>query len=328
MAGIDLQDVVEAALETIPNKRKRDLLSTASKGRAIGVGGKTVAAAVRSSERDVTINGQRAQYLMQQAVQRVSSGKTTILDGVEVGKEGIPLKFKCDTRSSATAVSTEVENLQRIRNKNGASAYKRHFVGFTEYVKDYNGRGDSVMVMQAESMDMRKLADTNRGNLAPGTLRKYAREMFAVVRCLDKADLVWTDLKLDNLVLCKGGEVKAIDLENAVPARSAPNAYTPLSLPPDFAGTATGGFGGATVDRSFHVWGLGMAILHLYMGRGYFEGRSDPEIIAQVSKPGFAVDLSAIKDGRLRSVLEGLLDPAPIKRVRHFDSPTTRLALL
>lgn len=58
-----------------------------SKGRAIGVGGKTVAAAVRSSERDVTINGQRAQYLMQQAVQRVSSGKTTILDGVEVGKE-------------------------------------------------------------------------------------------------------------------------------------------------------------------------------------------------------------------------------------------------
>lgn len=29
MAGIDLQDVVEAALETIPNKRKRDLLSTA-----------------------------------------------------------------------------------------------------------------------------------------------------------------------------------------------------------------------------------------------------------------------------------------------------------
>lgn len=29
MAGIDLQDIVEAALETIPNQRKRDLLSTA-----------------------------------------------------------------------------------------------------------------------------------------------------------------------------------------------------------------------------------------------------------------------------------------------------------
>ena len=45
-----------------------------------------------------------------------------------------------------------------------------------------DARGDSVMVMRAESMDMRKLADSNRGNMAPGTLRKYAREMFAVVR--------------------------------------------------------------------------------------------------------------------------------------------------
>lgn len=54
-------------------------------------------------------------------------------------------------------------------------------------------------------------------------------------RCLDKAGLVWTDLKLDNLVLCERGEVRAIDLETAVPTKSAPIAFTPSSLPPDFA---------------------------------------------------------------------------------------------
>lgn len=37
-------------------------------------------------------------------------------------------------------------------------------------------------------------------------------------------------------------------------------------------------FAGVTVDRSFDVWSLGMAILHLYMGRSYFQSRSDPEV--------------------------------------------------
>lgn len=47
--------------------------------------------------------------------------------------------------------------------------------------------------------------------------------------------MVWTDFKLDNLVLCDEDEVKAIDLESAVSSRSAPKAYTPSALPPDVA---------------------------------------------------------------------------------------------
>ena len=38
-------------------------------------------------------------------------------------------------------------------------------------------------------------------------------------------------------------------------------------------------YAGVTVDRSFDVWSLGMAILHLYLGRGYFEGSSDPQVV-------------------------------------------------
>lgn len=52
-------------------------------------------------------------------------------------------------------------------------------------------------------------------------------------RCIHKAGLVWTDLKLDNMVLC-GKEVRAIDLEAAVPARSPPKSFTPEATPPDF----------------------------------------------------------------------------------------------
>lgn len=52
------------------------------------------------------------------------------------------------------------------------------------------------------------------------------------------------------------------------------------------------------------------------------------KIMAQLSSPGFAVDISEVKDDRLRRLLQGLLDVNPKKRVRFFDSPITRLSLL
>ena len=65
----------------------------------------------------------------------------------------------------------------------------------------------------------------------------------AFVRCVHKAGLVWTDLKLDNMLLCQRDEARAIDLEGAVPARSAPKSYTPDTMPPDFAIASRGGVG-------------------------------------------------------------------------------------
>lgn len=38
------------------------------------------------------------------------------------------------------------------------------------------------MVMQAESMDLRKLAEANGGGLARATLRKYASDMASTMR--------------------------------------------------------------------------------------------------------------------------------------------------
>lgn len=52
---------------------------------------------------------------------------------------------------------------------------------------------------------------------------------------------MWTDLKLDNMLLCQRDEARAIDLEGAVPARSAPKSYTPDTMPPDFAVASRGG---------------------------------------------------------------------------------------
>lgn len=32
------------------------------------------------------------------------------------------------------------------------------------------------------------------------------------------------------------------------------------------------------MDRGYHVWGMGMAIVHLYMSMRYFQGDTDPRV--------------------------------------------------
>lgn len=72
-------------------------------------------------------------------------------------------------------------------------------------------------------------------------MAKRVQNCRTLFRCVHKAGLVWTDLKLDNMVLCERDEARAIDLEGAVPARSAPKSYTPDTMPPDFAVASRGG---------------------------------------------------------------------------------------
>lgn len=49
--------------------------------------------------------------------------------------------------------------------------------------------GDVAMVMKAESMDLRKLAEANGGGLSQNKLRKYASEMASVMRWVGKLRL-------------------------------------------------------------------------------------------------------------------------------------------
>lgn len=52
------------------------------------------------------------------------------------------------------------------------------------------------------------------------------------------------------------------------------------------------------------------------------------QTIAALGQPGFSVDLSEVKDGRIRGLLQRLLDPDEKRRLRYFESPMSRLAML
>lgn len=55
-------------------------------------------------------------------------------------QQDTPLKIKVTTRANAALNAAEVRNLETLRAKNGAGAFSKHFVGFTENMDNYNGR--------------------------------------------------------------------------------------------------------------------------------------------------------------------------------------------
>lgn len=74
-----------------------------SGGRAIGPGGATQRVAVSRGGADVTIEGRRGQqYLMNQGGERISSGKSSIFNGVKVGKE---VRCVCEGTGSPYAIA-------------------------------------------------------------------------------------------------------------------------------------------------------------------------------------------------------------------------------
>jgi serine/threonine protein kinase len=77
----------------------------------------------------------------------------------------------------------------------------------------------------------------------------------------------------------ENGEVKGIDLESAIPAGNNPVDYSPEACPPEFATAFLAGDGPYFIlDYSYDVWSLGMMMLELAWGRGYFDGKNPAQI--------------------------------------------------
>lgn len=77
----------------------------------------------------------------------------------------------------------EQQSDREVRLKYLARKFRRTFFGLSAYVVlPRSTSGDMAMVMRAESMDLRKLAEVNGGGLPQNKKRKYASEIASVMR--------------------------------------------------------------------------------------------------------------------------------------------------
>ncbi len=288
-----------------------------------------------------TVGSDKRRYAVVKGTTRTSpSGKSRLSTAYRLDREGNadagPYLIKAS--ENVEALTREAKNYGRVNGimpKLGRLAIlspSTPFVRMIDHVKKASGDGgysqkeeESVIALElAPGGDLKSFI--KKRPLSGAMLRDALASIVLCVKSVHDAGLVWTDLKVENVVVVDPGNydddgykrmvVKGIDLESAVKVNTNPVDYSPEACPPEFA-RAFVQDGGETflVKKSYDSWSLGMVMYNIATGRGYFEGRTAAATTKILATPGFAADFSAIDDDGLRDLIKSLCNSDESKRI-------------
>jgi hypothetical protein len=228
--------------------------------------------------------GLEDEYLLAAKPERSTSGKSNIWEAYKANDMGLPVDnatpvcLKIST--NLEAISREYENYRKLSFLGIARTgrFVRCFEFFPVAGYDKRFRNQCALVMERGAQDLKSYL-TAKGRLEGKELRDACITATQCVQALHNAGLVWTDMKTENFVVMPSGEVKGIDLESAMPIGDNPVDYSPEACPPEFATAFLAGEGPYfELEASYDIWSLGMLMLELATGRGYFDGKNPSQI--------------------------------------------------
>lgn len=265
--------------------------------------------------------GLDGEYLLSGKPVRSTSGKSKIWEAyrADADNEGFPTNeppvcIKISTNLGA--VTREYENYRKI---NFLGFARGRFVKCYEFFPiagyDKRFRNQCALVLEMGARDLKSYLNSC-GALSGTELRDASASAAQCVQALHSAGLVWTDLKTENFVVMPNGEVKGIDLESAMQVGENPVDYSPEACPPEFAEAFLSGDGPYfRLDYSYDVWSLGMMMMELATGRGYFDGKNAAQITQILRDADDGISLDSLEcDGKLRDLIQRCLNRDPEKR--------------
>jgi hypothetical protein len=281
------------------------------------------AKAVREYRLTGSTVGLEDEYLLAGRPERSTSGKSNIWDAYKATETGLPepnatpVCMKIST--NLEAISREYENYRKLSFLGGLGRTGR-FVRCYEFFPvagyDKRFRNQCALAMEKGSQDLKSFLNT-KGRLEGKELRDACIAATQCVQALHNAGLVWTDMKTENFVVMPNREVKGIDLESAMPIGDNPVDYSPEACPPEFATAFLAGEGPYfELETSYDIWSLGMLMLELATGRGYFDGKNPAQItkILRDMEDG-SLDLDDVDcDDRLKDLIGKCLQKDGRKR--------------
>jgi serine/threonine protein kinase len=265
-------------------------------------------------------NGRK--YLLAGKPSQSTSGKSMIFKAYMCDDDQLPTGSALTIKISKNweAIEREAENYARITK---AGFLRGQFVELLDYLPDaavYSKRfkNQSALVMERGAIDLKRYISVN-GQLEGRRLRDAAAAAAQCIQAIHSSKLVWTDMKTENFVVDASGLVKGIDLESAMAVKGNPVDYSPEGTPPEFATAFLAGEGPEFIlEYSYDIWSFGMLLYELAVGRGYFDGKKPVQIIKSL-RDGLDIDLSAIKDPKLKSLIDRCLTIEPSKRPNIYE---------
>jgi hypothetical protein len=265
--------------------------------------------------------GLDGEYLLAGKPVRSTSGKSKIWeayrsdpfnDGLPTNEPPVCIKIS----TNLEAVTREYENYRKI---NFLGFARGRFVKCYEFfpVAGYEKKlsNQCALVLEMGARDLKSYLNAC-GKLQGKELRDASASAAQCVQALHSAGLVWTDLKTENFVVMPNGEVKGIDLESAMQVGDNPVDYSPEACPPEFAEAFLSGDGPYfQLDYSYDVWSLGMMMMELATGRGYFDGKNPAQITKILRESQERIPVDDIDcDEKLKDLIQRCLDRDPQKR--------------
>lgn len=270
--------------------------------------------------------GLEDEYLLANKPERSTSGKSNIWEAYRADETtGLPVENSTPVclkiSTNLEAISREYENYRKLSFlgfwETGRFVRCYEFFPVAGYDKKY--RNQCALAIEKGSKDLKTFL-TSKGKLEKKELRDACTSATQCVQALHNAGLVWTDMKTENFVVMDNGEVKGIDLESAMPIGDYPVDYSPEACPPEFATAFLQGDGPYfELDASYDIWSLGMFMLELSTGIGYFDGRTPAMITKQLrdmDDASMKQDLETydIPDDKLKDLIKRCLQRDPAKR--------------
>jgi Protein kinase domain len=266
--------------------------------------------------------GLEDEYLLAGKPERSTSGKSNIWEAYKANDMGLPVDnatpvcMKIST--NLEAISREYENYRKLSFLGIARTgrFVRCYEFFPVAGYDKRFRNQCALAIERGSQDLKSFLNA-KGRLEGKELRDACIAATQCVQALHNAGLVWTDMKTENFVVMPSGEVKGIDLESAMPIGDNPVDYSPEACPPEFATAFLAGEGPYfELEASYDIWSLGMLMLELATGRGYFDGKNPSQITKILRDMGDGnLDLEGIEcDERLKDLIGKCLQKDARKR--------------
>lgn len=258
--------------------------------------------------------GLEDEYLLANKPERSTSGKSNIWIAYKADEStglivdnATPICMKVST--NLEAISREYENYRKLSFlgiwETGRFVRCYEFFPVAGYDKKFSNQ--CALAIERGSRDLKSFLNS-RGRLEKKELRDACISATQCVQALHNAGLVWTDMKTENFVVMTNGEVKGIDLESAMPIGDYPVDYSPEACPPEFATAFLAGEGPYfELESSYDVWSLGMLMLELSTGKGYFDGKNPAQItkeLRDMDETTMLEDLKKMKcDERLKDLI-------------------------
>lgn len=258
------------------------------------------------------------QYLLSGEVQKSTSGKSRISKAYEANQDGLPTGDSVTVKISSNmeAMDREANNFAKI-TRSGLSRGK--FVKLVDVLmpasiitKKFGSM--AALVLERGVVDLKRYIGEN-GALEGKELREAAVSAAQCLQAIHNSGLVWTDLKTENFVVTRDGQVKGIDLESCMAFRDNPVDYSPEATPPEFAKAFMEGDGPYfKLEYSYDIWSFGMLLYEISTGKGYFDGNS-PSNTIKILRGAPEIDVSAVEDDQLRDLISKCLKSKPKDRI-------------